>query len=1114
MNFFLLSFAFSANTQTNLLDELTGQVITLYRTSHYEESIPFATQALTIAETEFGKQDIRVTKYLNILATLYFQVAKYEHSAEIYQHALSILEENPDIKTTRIGQALNNLATVLKEQGKFIDSENYFKRALDIYVLEYGTNDLNVALCLNNLGELFRTVNRYDEAESCLSQALEIREKHLSPVDSFVAQSRNNLAELYRIQGKFEAAENLFEKGLESASETSSNSLCVATLLNNLAFLFRSQGKYVQAENFYERALLIRKIINGENHPDTAATLNDFAILKQDKGSYNSSKEFYLKAFGIYTNYFGENNERVATVLKNLATLYKTQGRYAQSEEQYIKALKVLERATETNDIYIAELLNDFAIFYRVQEKYSAAEQLYKRALVLRKKILGDGHPVVAQTRNNLAKLYTFQKRYDEAELLYKQTLKTFEKTGGKNHPDVATCLNNFSELYVAQNNYFAAEPLQIRALKIRENIFGTNHPAVATCLNNLAKLYTAQSNYFGAETYFFKALKIREKVLGASHPKTGETLKDIAELFKIVGNHQRAANYFEQALKTVESASGIAGGEDFAVKYRKVQEDICSDYLASLAQLQKSKKYINLKNIFDKAFWATEAARSRRFVDQILQSSAGSEANLSNEDKELEKDIRFQLNALEKLKQKELAVSHEKQKKDYLSRLELQMADVRGKRQSLERGFSEKYPRYMELRKPSAISVEDVQNNLLKEDEIIVSFWIGKKNLFASVIDKNKSKFIAHPIESEKLKMLVNRFRKCLDPNEQLADSETYKKASFLLFNEVWEPFLKKYDLSKVSALYIVPHGALCRVPFDALTSSLRGETFSELDYLLNSVPIVYVPSVRVLRAIRRDELSKRFSNKNREPAALFGDPIYTKEQAADLVLNDKEIKSFEINPKLIDSPLHSTVFSSSIISLPGTREEIAKISKVLYNNSNSNHVFVGKQAQESQIKKMSDCGKLKNYRNLHFATHGLLPKEIVGISEASLILSLFGDKENDGFLTMGEILGLKLDADMIVLSACDTGLISDLRDNQGISDLARAFFFAGTPRVTASLWDIDDDATIDLMKAYYSQLKKRGKKVSTLKALNDSKKALIKDGKFSHPYCWGTFVLIGEWQ
>ena len=113
-----MSFAISANAQTNLLNELTGQVISLYRTAHYEESIPFATQALTIAEKEFGAKDVRVTKYLNILATLYFQVANYENSEKIYQRSLSILEENPGIKTTLIGQALNFVTEKINERVK------------------------------------------------------------------------------------------------------------------------------------------------------------------------------------------------------------------------------------------------------------------------------------------------------------------------------------------------------------------------------------------------------------------------------------------------------------------------------------------------------------------------------------------------------------------------------------------------------------------------------------------------------------------------------------------------------------------------------------------------------------------------------------------------------------------------------------------------------------------------------------------------------------------------------------------------------------------------------------------------------------------------------------
>ena len=160
-----------------------------------------------------------------------------------------------------------------------------------------------------------------------------------------------------------------------------------------------------------------------------------------------------------------------------------------------------------------------------------------------------------------------------------------------------------------------------------------------------------------------------------------------------------------------------------------------------------------------------------------------------------------------------------------------------------------------------------------------------------------------------------------------------------------------------------------------------------------------------------------------------------------------------------------------------------------------------------------MNASGSLSEYRFIHFATHGILPGEIRGLSEPCLALSLYGDPANDGFLKMSEIFGLRLDADQVVLSACQTGIEEPGAQGQGISGLGRAFFYAGTPRLLVSLWSISDQGTMEFMKEFYSGLEGRPGARTTLDALDAARKKMLA-GPFASPFYWAPFVLLGEWR
>ena len=453
-----------------------------------------------------------------------------------------------------------------------------------------------------------------------------------------------------------------------------------------------------------------------------------------------------------------------------------------------------------------------------------------------------------------------------------------------------------------------------------------------------------------------------------------------------------------------------------------------------------------------------------------------------------------------------------------------MDLSELTVKRVNFEQTISKKYPKYAQFKNPIPLNVKYIQEKLLKEGELILSLWIGDNQLYACLIGKINFSFFVHSVSEENLRFKISQFMGCI---EQKIEVSLYKEVAFLLYQEVLSPFVKDLDLSDVNLLYIIPHGVLAKLPFDALVEDTHGNDYRDLSYVMNKVDIVYAPSVSTLNIIRQTNVSNFGNNINRHPVLLFGDPIYTAKQAHMIeALDSQQVLVFNIGmedtaQQLIynDQSLNKMATRAikiqddgkiNLVPLPGSRKEVEYISQLFYGTKNNPNIFTGTEANESTVKWLNSNKKLANYKYIHFATHGILPGKIDGLSEPCLALSIYGDKSEDGFLKMGEIFSLEMAADVIILSACETAVEGDVELAQDISGLARAFFYAGTRNVIATFWSISDVGTFEFMVKYYKGLKNHPEN-TIVKALNQAKREQ-KQGEYSHPYFWASYMLIGD--
>jgi tetratricopeptide (TPR) repeat protein len=1055
-------------------ERLNQQVIQLYQQGKYNEAILLAEQALAIRKQQLGDNHPLTAQSLNNLALLYRVQGRYSEAEPLYKQALAIRKQQLGDNHPDTAASLNNLAALYQSQGRYSEAEPLYKQALAIRKQQLGDNHPNTAASLNNLAALYQSQGRYSEAEPLYKQALAIRKQQLGDNHPNTATSLNNLAGLYQSQGRYSEAEPLYKQALAiSKQQLGDNHPDTATSLNNLAGLYESQGRYSEAEPLYKQALAIRKQQLGDNHPDTASSLNNLAELYQSQGRYSEAEPLYKQALAIWKQQLGDNHPNTATSLNNLAELYRVQGRYSEAEPLYKQALAIRKQQLGDNHPNTATSLNNLALLYQSQGRYSEAEPLYKQALAIWKQQLGDNHPDTASSLNNLAGLYESQGRYSEAEPLYKQALAIRKQQLGDNHPDTASSLNNLAELYQSQGRYSEAEPLYKQALAIWKQQLGDNHPNTATSLNNLAELYRVQGRYSEAEPLYKQALAIWKQQLGDNHPNTATSLNNLAGLYYSQDDIPQAINYLSQGLAVEEDnlSENLKMGDD-KQKQDYMAKVLGTTYWVISLNLQAAPNNPQVTRL------ALKTILERK--GRILDVSTNSLQILRQRTDDLESqqlltqliEVRTQLSNLT-FKKPDDFPSPEIYRQ--------QLNEVTAKAKEIEGKIGVRSAEFRSLSQP--ITLEGIQK-LIPADAALVEI-VRYRPLNPKAPQNERfgipryAVYILYPNGDIKAKDLGEA--KPIDDKliyfrDNLADAETrlpqLQKSARQLDETLMQPI--RQLLGDTKTILLSPDAGLNLIPFEALVDENN-------QYLVENYHITYLTSGRDLL-----RLKDKFASQ--QSPLIVADPFYGK--AGEKVALTRSIDLSEFT------------FSG----LPGTEQEAKAIKNILPQAT----VLTGSQATENAVK------QVKKPNILHIATHGFFKPER-NVIENPLLRSglvLAGVKigqsaGDDGVLTALETTNLNLvGTKLVVLSACDTGK-GDINIGQGVYGLRRALVIAGSESQLISLWKVSDDATKDLMVAYYGRLQK-GERRS--EALRQIQLGMLKSEKQKHPFFWASFIPSGD--
>lgn len=612
-------------------------------------------------------------------------------------------------------------------------------------------------------------------------------------------------------------------------------------------------------------------------------------------------------------------------------------------------------------------------------------------------------------------------------------------------------------------------------------------------------------------------------QALQEKDPKKANTLRE-----------QALANYRE-SLNTLETLrqGSLRADESrttFLATTKDVFDEAASSY-ASMALLTAAGAPLSGKALeyASEAFRINEQSRARSLLDLLSETNAviteGVPAELlkrKQENLDRQQDIADVLTGIN--------VSTEELKKKP-AELDAELEKLQTEFEEIENQIRAASPRYATLTANKPMTLAEVQQSVLDDQTVLVEYALQADDSYLYAVSKSAVSLFKLPARAtvEKLatdlraQLIPSKLQRRIvgidvaEANRGLGiassapeEATQFVAASNALYKAVLEPAAGMIGEKR---LMVVADGALNYVPFEVLLKTADAGDFASLGYLVKSNEIIYAPSASVVGAIKQQRVKT-----DGRGVLVIADPVFNSNDArakkgTAAPATDAELRGLGIQSAVADvagntpAPSGGAMEGLPLARLNGTRVEAEQISKLTKASGGQADVWLDLDANEDNL----GTRDISKYRIIHVATHGLLNAERPQFT--GVVLSLVGNKTRDGFVRTDEVFNLRLGSPLVMLSACETGLGKEKR-GEGVLGLTRAFMYAGAPTVGVSLWSVADKSTADLMTDFYQRLLRTSTPTTTSGALRGAQLAMISGKKYSAPFYWAPFVLVGDWN
>jgi CHAT domain-containing protein/tetratricopeptide (TPR) repeat protein len=865
-----------------------------------------------------------------------------------------------------------------------------------------------------------------------------------------------------------EQARARFLEGIEAAHRAG-DPVTEAGVVNALGRVEFDQGDFINAEVHFSQAYELfraEEILGGA----AARELMNLGALYSARGEYQRAIEYYeqalpaLKSLGVPTQH--------GNILFNMAAIRHRQGELQKAQDELTVALALFRQAKYRYGE--ANSLRELAAIHDETGNTGKASELLNEALAITRGV--SDRRSEAATLNRLADLES-KLGHDERALALNREALAINRAAGYKQGEAQTLESIARSLLKTDVNSALESALAAQALeKELKNSYGE-----ATVLDIQARAWTKLGDDVRARSAFEQSLEYWRK--SGVRSAEASTLLALARLERDQGHLEAARDRIMPSLEALEWIRANTGGEDARMRLAALHREYYDLAIDVEMQLHDSVK----------AFELSERAHARSLADLLAEARIDVREGVDPALLASERKIKELLDAKDDRLTRLLESA---QKSAQAAILKRELDELVERYRVVETEIRSKSPRYAAVTQPQPASVSEVQAHLTAADTVLIEFWLGEERSFGWIVTKTGCRGFNLPARAV-IENLARRTYDALNERNQQRDqsiqqeegslktaSQTFVRTSQELSRALLAPAGKALQVRR---LWIVSDGALAYVPFSALPQP------ASTTPLVATHEVSMLPSASVLLALSRPL-------EGRPPAdatvAVFADPVFT--------ANDERLGGHvaEVSGGTDVTRAAGEAGLTSLPRLHFSREEADAIAALAPARQ------VWKELNFDASRENVKNPELARYRVIHFATHGLLNSRHPELS--GLVLSMVdkNGRPQDGFLRLHEIYDLKLNADLVVLSGCQTALGKEIR-SEGLIGLTRGFMYAGSPQVVASLWGVRDRATAEFMRRFYEAL--LGRHLAPAAALRETQLSMLRDERWKDPYYWAAFTVQG---
>jgi CHAT domain-containing protein/Tfp pilus assembly protein PilF len=1096
-------------------------------------------KAVSISEQIEGPNNPRLAILFSNLGYLYYEEMDHKKSSNYYRKSIIIEENYHGTNYPNLSNSYIDYAGALQMSSRFDEAYEFLQKALVLNKKLFGDQSDEVALLYGKIGGHYLLTGKFKE-----SLKYHIYRKNL--VKNILGENNNSYIEtlidigtMYTKLGDYKnshsALSEAYNISVKLLGENKINPMLFALISNN----YLNESKFDKAIEYIDKNIDLMRILNSKDTMSFFIAYNNKGLIYLQMSLHDKSLESFRLAESELDKFFEKNNIAYGMLFNNLGYLYIEKGEYQIAEKYLKKGLHINEKLLGEIHPSNGQSVNNLGLLYMYQNRFELAGKYIKRSLSILDNQFNYDHPDKIVPLTNLGAIEKNLKNYSKAEEIFKRAIKITENLLGGDHYNLIKLFFNLGSLYSEADRHKDSIQIYERGLAISRKNSGPLASMNLIFMNNIALSYINMDNFLKAEEYYKEAY-------GISLRKPHQNILEFALLLNNYANLYMQKFEYEKSLEFFRQSSEIYKNKIFELNNEKnysqkrMYANLFAPYLLLLSkphfnlveQFVKPKDY----KLFNEGLEIGQYARVSRTSSALKKMSArlsASDARLSDLVR-IHQNSNKKLNILEKKLEIMVGTIAAKRNKTEESVLRDKISNVNKNIYETNMSIESAFPDYYLLTQQHSIDLKSIQR-LLKKDEALISYLSTESTLFVWAISQRSYIYRPINITTGELTQKIKAIRK----SATTASAGFNFKKSNELYMEIIKPI--ESVIKDVKHLNVVTDKSLQSLPFSILVtkqnsiaalnnsklefgSSTRGlsgvsgnvektdglnkyENYRNAGWLTNKYSISYFPSIPSIKYLR-DSKKEKVGDDTRYKFIGFGNPsienAFTMDKEPEIE-NEDFIASLNTRGKIFN---RNEILE--LTDLPETADELLSIAKSL--GSTNQSVFLGQDATETKLKALD----LSKYSILAFATHGLMANEISGVEEPSLVLTPPSKPSvlDDGLLTSSEISQLKLNADWVILSACNTAASDGTPGADGFSGLAKSFFYAGARSLLVSHWPVASEATVELTTNMFEEMrtdpylgKSEALRRSRLKLINDSN-----NPEYAHPYFWAPFVLVGD--